>query len=148
MLSITGQLQDSQLEQSTQQLQQDDANIIMVANSPQPKTWLLERLATDQSKFPFFGAASQGRITASHFYRVYTKVETMKKNPNTGYETLLKSPVDPPPTSIPRCKSRWGNKSQMLWKNVAGNFYSTDHPSCLGKDGKLKKNAFTLVKSR
>ena len=37
MLGITGQLQDSQVEQSTQQLQQDDPDIIVVANSPQPE---------------------------------------------------------------------------------------------------------------
>ena len=49
------------------------------------------RLTTDQSKCPLWGAARKGRITASNFSRVYNTVETMKKNPNTGYEALVKS---------------------------------------------------------
>ena len=219
MLGITGQLQDSQVEQSTQQLQQDDPDIIVVANSPQPEyddellqkvdimrhcqssssleefiknihlssedLAIIERLTTDQSKCTLWGAARKGRISASNFYRAYTKVETMKKNPNTGYEALLKSLIDPPPlghlthiqhgvdseataieqvitllrdaghqqVNVQSCGLFIDPKHQCLGASPDGVISckccgrmlleikspSTDQPSCLGKDGKLKQ---------
>jgi hypothetical protein len=50
----------------------------------------------DQNKSALWKAARKGRITASNFYRVHTKVNTMKKKPDTEFIGLVNNLVDPP----------------------------------------------------
>ena len=38
----------------------------------------------------------KGRVTASNFYRVYTKVESLRRKPNTDCSKLVESLLNPP----------------------------------------------------
>ncbi|XP_078586122.1 uncharacterized protein LOC144868000 [Branchiostoma floridae x Branchiostoma japonicum] len=51
---------------------------------------VLERATRDQANSPLWSMARRGRLTASNFYRVYTKVQSIKKDPeNPKVESLL-----------------------------------------------------------
>lgn len=55
----------------------------------------IERRTVGQSSNEIWKRMRKGRLTASNFYRVYTKVETLKKNPLADCTKLVKSLLDP-----------------------------------------------------
>ena len=56
----------------------------------------IEKETRGQSDNATWYEARKGRVTASNFYRVHTKIQSMKKNPKTDIRALLKSLIDPP----------------------------------------------------
>ncbi|CAH1242261.1 POGK [Branchiostoma lanceolatum] len=50
---------------------------------------MLEKATRAQCNSPIWSMARRGRFTASNFYSVYTKVQTIKKNPDTETDSLL-----------------------------------------------------------
>ncbi|XP_035663260.1 uncharacterized protein LOC118406968 [Branchiostoma floridae] len=49
----------------------------------------LEKATRAQSNSPIWSMARQGRITASNFYKIYTRVQTIKSNPEESTDSLL-----------------------------------------------------------
>lgn len=49
-----------------------------------------------QSQNPHWFRLRKGRITASNFYRIHTRVNTLKKYPNKSCDKLVKYLLDPP----------------------------------------------------
>jgi hypothetical protein len=60
---------------------------------------LIERHTIGQSENPLWVKLRKGRLTASNFYRVFTKVESMKRNPSVTCDALLDSLFNPSPLS-------------------------------------------------
>ena len=56
----------------------------------------LERQTVGQSKNSLWSRMRKGRITASNFYRVHTKMETLKRESSTDCAALIKTLIDPP----------------------------------------------------
>ena len=59
---------------------------------------LIEQHTRGQSSNSHWHRLRKGRITASNFYRVHTKVQSLRKNPNTECDKLVKNLIEP--TSI------------------------------------------------
>lgn len=59
----------------------------------------IERDTVGQSKNEIWRRLRKGRITASNFYRVHTKMESLKKNPSTDSSKLVASLINPPDIS-------------------------------------------------
>lgn len=57
----------------------------------------LERATVGQGSNDLWKKARKGRITASVFYRVHTKMEKLKKDPSISCESLLQNLINPPP---------------------------------------------------
>ena len=57
----------------------------------------IERSTVGQSSNPFWFKIRKGRITASNFYRVYTKMESIKKDDSISCDSLLNSLINPTP---------------------------------------------------
>lgn len=58
---------------------------------------LLEEKSVGQSRNTVWIKLRKGRITASNFYRVHTKMNSIRSNPNLSCENLLKSLLHPTP---------------------------------------------------
>lgn len=58
---------------------------------------ILEGRSVGQSNNPVWRLLRTGRITASNFYRVHTRVEAIRRNPNTDCSNLVKSFLEPTP---------------------------------------------------
>lgn len=56
----------------------------------------IERETRGQSSNDLWKTLRKGRITASNFYRVMTKMETVRKKPTTDCSVLIKSLLNPP----------------------------------------------------
>jgi len=56
----------------------------------------IEKETRGQSKNPKWHEAREGRITASNFYRVHTKIQSLEKKAKDETRALLKSLIDPP----------------------------------------------------
>lgn len=56
----------------------------------------IETNTQDQNESEIWHKVRKGRITASNWYRVYTRVETLKKHPHTDMSALVASFVNPP----------------------------------------------------
>jgi len=60
----------------------------------------LKRITDGQGDNPLWHAVRKSRITASVFYQVYTKVQSIKKKLTLNYERLVNSLLNP--TSLDR----------------------------------------------
>lgn len=56
----------------------------------------IEQNTRGQASNPLWKTARQGRITASNFYKIYTRVETLKSQPHTDMSSLVNSILNPP----------------------------------------------------
>jgi hypothetical protein len=56
----------------------------------------LEAATVGQSSNKLWSLARKGRLTASNFYRVYTRIESLKRNPNLDCNRLVKNLIHPP----------------------------------------------------
>ena len=90
-------------------VESDEMNIIQVAKECTTLTELLDRITLPQSDLDtirnrtvgqssnkFWHTVRRGRITASNFYRVHTKVESLKKDPTVQCSSLIESLINPP----------------------------------------------------
>jgi hypothetical protein len=59
----------------------------------------IEQATVGQNSNPLWKRLRKGRLTASNFYRVHTKVESVKCNPSTDCSKLVCSLLDPPEIS-------------------------------------------------
>ncbi|CAH1265590.1 Hypp3211 [Branchiostoma lanceolatum] len=50
---------------------------------------IMEKATRGQASSPIWSMARRGRLTASNFYTIYTKVQTIKKKPDTTADALL-----------------------------------------------------------
>jgi hypothetical protein len=58
---------------------------------------VLETKTIGQGKNPLWSKLRKGRLTASNFYRVYTRIESLKKNPILDCSNLVRSFLEPTP---------------------------------------------------
>ena len=82
----------------------------------------LERDTVGQSSNELWKRMRLGRITASNFYRVFTKVETLKKEPSTDCSKLIRSLISPTPLGhLPQIAE--GIKNELLLCKKLQKFY-------------------------
>ena len=55
----------------------------------------IEKSTRGQADNPKWHLARKGRLTASNFYRIHTRMETLKSNPGTDLSKLVKSILNP-----------------------------------------------------
>lgn len=80
---------------------------------------MVEQQTVNQSRSSLWKIARKGRITASNFYRVFTKVETLKKHPTTCTAALVNSLIDPPSLShLPQISKGLQNEKEAVAKVI------------------------------
>lgn len=72
------------------------SDLLKQISVPQSRIREIERLTAGQSSNPMWMQVRRGRLTASIFYRVHTKVESLKKKPSTDCCKLIASLLNPP----------------------------------------------------
>lgn len=91
LLSTVGMAEVAAISRSTEDL------IAKLNAVPESDLDLIEKLTQDQGDNPLWMQMRRGRITASNFYRVYTKIETMKIKASATCDSLLETLLNPKP---------------------------------------------------
>lgn len=98
---------DCFIVETTQQAVETD--VMAIAQRCNTSTELIEQITVSQSELTkieentvgqsdnsLWHRVRKGRITASNFYRVHTKVESLKQKPTASCESLVESLINPP----------------------------------------------------
>ena len=88
---------------------------------------MLEKSTRGQSNSPIWAQSRIGRITASNFYAVHTKVQSMQSKPDTSVESLLSTLMGYArnPETLPALK--YGREMELEAKKVFATMFSKQH---------------------
>ncbi|XP_078661878.1 uncharacterized protein LOC144905933 [Branchiostoma floridae x Branchiostoma belcheri] len=88
---------------------------------------VLEKATRGQSSSPIWTMARRGRLTASNFYSIYTKVQSIKKRPGTSADALLGKLMGYSRTSETLTAIKYGREMEADAKQALFEVFDKEH---------------------